>query len=111
MESDKLDWAALDRLRDGFLNGAAAKGPYWRSRDDLANYDVTFGERIGWKWDAVLSELQRRNWCPPSRSLLDWGCGSGVAGRRVIAAFGNAQFDTLRVWDHSPAACDFAAHA
>ena len=111
MESDKLDWAALDRLRDGFLNGAAATGPYWRSRDDLANYDLTYGERIGWKWDAVLSELRRRNWAPPCRSVLDWGCGSGIAGRRVLEAFGSVNFDTLRVWDHSPAACDFALQA
>jgi hypothetical protein len=24
-----LDWTLLDRLRDGFLNGTAADGPYW----------------------------------------------------------------------------------
>ena len=57
MEWEKLDWEALDRLREGFLTGAAARGPYWKSLGDLANYDLTYGERIGWKWDAVLAEL------------------------------------------------------
>ena len=55
-----LDWKTLDRLREGFLSGSAAKGPYWKSRDDLAHYDATYAERIGWKWDAVLAELRAR---------------------------------------------------
>jgi SAM-dependent methyltransferase len=104
-----LDWAALDRLRDGFLHGGAAAGPYWKSPDDLASYDFTYGERIGWKWDHVLRELRLRGWRPAARDVMDWGCGSGVAARRVIDFFGVDQFDTLTVWDHSPAACAFAA--
>ena len=104
-----LDWPALDRLRDGFLSGSAADGPYWRSLSDLASYDFTYAERIGWKWDALLAELRRRQWTPPSRTLLDWGCGSGIAGRRVLSAFGAQTLDTLQVWDHSPLARQFAA--
>jgi hypothetical protein len=111
MTWSELDWPALDRLRDGFLGGSAAAGPYWRSHGDLANYDFTFGERIGWKWDAALRELTRRGWTPPSRTLLDWGCGSGIAGRRVLGAFGAGAFDTLRVWDHSALAREFACAA
>ncbi len=111
MTWSELDWPALDRLRDGFLSGAAANGPYWRSLSDLASYDFTYAERIGWKWDAVLAELRRRAWTPPSRTLLDWGCGSGIAGRRVLSAFGAGNFDTLRVWDHSPLARQFAVTA
>jgi hypothetical protein len=106
-----LDWTALDRLRDGFLSGSASRGPYWRSLSDLASYDFTYAERIGWKWDAFLAELRRRQWTPPSRTLLDWGCGSGIAGRRVLSAFGAENFDTLRVWDHSPLARQFAVTA
>ncbi|HEY9250807.1 MAG TPA: small ribosomal subunit Rsm22 family protein, partial [Rariglobus sp.] len=111
MNWEQLDWTALDRLREGFLNGGAADGPYWRSASDLANYDLTYGERIGWKWDAVLRELAARSWRPPAsaRTLLDWGCGSGIAGRRVAAAFGPENFDGLRVGDHSPLAREFAA--
>lgn len=111
MTWDELDWAALDRLRDGFLHGGAAKGPYWQSADDLAAYDFTYGERIGWKWDHVLRELQLRQWRPAAKTILDWGCGSGVASRRVLAAFGAEHFDELLLWDHSPAACDYAAEA
>lgn len=110
MNWEQLDWAALDRLREGFLTGSAAAGPYWQTPSDLASYDLTYAERIGWKWDAVLRELASRAWRPPSaaRALVDWGCGSGVAGRRVLAAFGAENFDTLHLWDHSPLSREFA---
>lgn len=111
MTWEELDWPALDRLRAGFLEGAATTGPYWKSGGDLASYDFTYGERIGWKWDQVLRELRQRGWAPSSRTMLDWGCGSGTAARRVISFFGPEQFDSLAVWDHSPVACDFAAEA
>lgn len=110
MNWDQLDWAALDRLREGFLTGAAANGPYWRAPSDLASYDLTYAERIGWKWDALLAELRLRGWRPsPGGLLLDWGCGSGVAGRRTLATFGTETFSALAVWDHSPLARTFAA--
>jgi SAM-dependent methyltransferase len=111
MTWEELDWPALDRLRAGFLEGAPPTGPYWKSASDLASYDFTYGERIGWKWDHVLRELKLRGWAPASRTVFDWGCGSGVAARRVISFFGAGKFDSLLVWDHSPAACDFAAGA
>ncbi|MEO6875365.1 MAG: small ribosomal subunit Rsm22 family protein [Opitutaceae bacterium] len=111
MTWEELDWAALDRLRAGFLEGAATTGPYWKSASDLASYDFTYGERIGWKWDHVLRELKLRGWAPTSRTVLDWGCGSGIAARRVVSFFGADRFDSLAVWDHSPVACDFAAEA
>ncbi len=106
MDWDTLDWAALDRLRAGFLEGRPTDAPYWQSESDLAAYDLTYAERIGWKWDAVLRELAARKWRPQSRSILDWGCGSGVAARRVLTAFGG---DSLQLWDHSPLARSFAA--
>ncbi len=109
MNPDTLDWAALDRLRETFLNGkAGGQAAYWHSRNDLANYDATFGERIGWKWDAVLRELKLRGWQPPVGPMLDFGCGSGVAGRRVLTAFGGARFTRLTVHDRSPLAEEFA---
>ena len=124
----EIDWAALERLRGLFLSGAAAQGAYWNSPADLANYDFTFGERIGWKWDAVLRELAQRGWPPrdaagfkgePSRAsgrneqpaVLDWGCGSGVAGRRVVRWLGVDRVAVLRLWDHSALAADFATQA
>lgn len=108
---DTLDWPALDRLRDTFLAGKPTGASYWTSRSDLANYDFTFAQRIGWKWDAVLRELKLRGWTPPRGPMLDWGCGSGIAGRRVIEFFGEKTFDCLRVFDRSPLAMQFAMEA
>jgi SAM-dependent methyltransferase len=111
MNWTQLDWPALDRLRDGFLHGAAAAGPYWRTVSALASYDLTYGERIAWKWDAVLRELSLRGWTPPAGPILDWGCGSGTAARRVIGHFGAGQFTELLLWDHEPMAVEFAQQA
>ncbi len=106
-----LDWQILDRLRRRFLEGDPASGVYWTSRADLVQYDFTYAQRIGWKWDAVLRELSLRGWQPPAGPVLDWGCGSGIAGRRVVARFGAERFGTLSVRDRSPLAEAFAAEA
>jgi small ribosomal subunit Rsm22 len=106
---ETLDWVALDRLRDTFLTGKPPGGSYWSSLSDLANYDFTYAQRIGWKWDAVLRELKLRGWSPPPGPLLDWGCGSGIAGRQVLDAFGGEACAGLRVFDHSAHAMQFAA--
>ena len=112
MNWESLDWEILDRLRENFLSGDPAAGePYWHTITDLECYDFTYGERIGWKWDAVLRELKLNNWTPPAgATVLDWGCGSGIAGRRVVEFFGAANFQQLVLHDHSALAMDFAEH-
>lgn len=111
MNWESLDWASLDRLRARFLAGDVSDEPYWKSAGDLAAYDLTYGERIGWKWDALLGELRRRGWPQvagrPWR-VLDWGCGSGIAGRRVVAHLGAERVAHLELWDHSSVALEFA---
>jgi SAM-dependent methyltransferase len=108
---ENLDWEVLDRLRATFLTEAKSAGPYWHTVTDLECYDFTYGERIGWKWDAVLAELKLRGWTPPTgATVLDWGCGSGIAGRRVVEFFGAGNFQSLQVFDHSPLAMEFAQH-
>ena len=72
MNPDTVDWNALQRLRSAFLNGSAGERDYWQGESDLASYDQTFAQRIGWKWDYVLEELKRRCWLPPASELLDW---------------------------------------
>ena len=109
MDWNDIDWKALQRLRAAFLAGTAGAGDYWQSETDLASYDLTFAQRIGWKWDYVLAELARRGWTPPRGELFDWGCGSGIAGRAFLDHFGTASVTTLRVWDRSPLAMSFAA--
>src|SRR5688572_1285864 len=111
MTWETLDWEILDRLRETFLTGDKTAGPYWHTITDLECYDFTYGERIGWKWDAVLRELKTRGWTPPAgAAVLDWGCGSGIAGRRVVEVFGAAAFSRLLLHDHSTLAMDFAEH-
>jgi hypothetical protein len=111
MKLASLDWEVLDRLRATFLSDARTGGPYWHTITDLECYNLTYGERIGWKWDAVLAELRLRGWSPPAgATLLDWGCGSGIAGRRVVDFFGAGHFTALSVHDHSELAMDFAEH-
>ena len=105
---ETLDWTVLDRLRETFLAGQKTPATYWTSLEDLANYNFTYAQRIGWKWDAVLDELKRRGWTPPGGALLDWGCGSGIASRRVLASYGADHFAGLRVSDHSGHAVQFA---
>lgn len=107
---ERLDWEVLDRLRATFLSDERTAGPYWHTITDLETYDLTFGERIGWKWDAVLRELRARPWSPPPGDMLDWGCGSGVASRRVLRAFGAENFARLVLHDHSPLAVEYAEH-
>lgn len=109
MDWDTLDWTALERMRTAFLAGTAGTADYWRSESDLAAYDATFAQRIGWKWDFVLAELHRRGWTPPAGELLDWGCGSGIAGRAFLDHFGTAAVTRLRLADRSPLAMNFAA--
>ncbi|MCX5684714.1 MAG: class I SAM-dependent methyltransferase [Planctomycetota bacterium] len=111
MDEKIIDWAALQRLRASFLEGSAGRADYWRTPDDLASYDETFGQRIAWKWDYVLSELVRRGWTPPPGPALDWGCGSGTAGRAVLAHFGQKSVSGLALWDRSQLAMKFAATA
>jgi SAM-dependent methyltransferase len=99
-------------LREAFLSfeghaGGAGAEPYWLAEDELRLSDETFARRIGWKWDAVLAELQARGRLPAARSVLDWGCGSGVAARRFLRR--GAGVERVHLWDHSSAAREFAA--
>lgn len=106
---NSVDWDVLERLRDRFLDRAEAGGPYWNDARDLANYDFTFGRRIAWKWAAVLEPLFRRGWQPPARRLIDWGCGTGIAARSLLAYAPQGTLNEVVLWDHSPGATTFAA--
>lgn len=115
-----VDWNVLRRLRARFLqfdpgeSDPAKSGTsddssdYWQTPADLCNYNFTFAERIGWKWDTVLAELKARGWTPPpAGTVLDWGCGTGEAGRRVVEAW-PAAVRRLLLWDRSGIARQFA---
>lgn len=94
----------LSRMRAGFLDGTAGGSDYWQDAESVALYDRTFGARIQWKWEAVLSELSARGWGWEAESLVDLGCGSGVASRTVLAQRnGNAPWaGRITLMDRSP---------
>lgn len=75
--------------------------------EDLALYDETFAARIGWKIDGVLAECTVRKWQPRCRRLIDWGCGTGVASRRVLEHWAG-HFQEVTLVDRSPMAVGFA---
>lgn len=111
MDWDKLNLNTLERLRARFLGQTPDTGNYWRGWSDLEHYDFVFAQRIGWKWDAVLTDLKRLGWTPPPGLLLDWGCGTGIATRRILESFGAAAFREVRTHDRSGLAMRFAAEA
>jgi len=105
---DDLNWKILGNLRQRFLDGTAGESDYWETTSELEQYDATFAQRIGWKWDFVIKELKALNWEPPNGPVLDWGCGSGVAGRMFMEHFANGSDRTLFLNDRSSLAMRFA---
>lgn len=107
-----VDWAALARLRAAYLESAPGTRlpDYWRTRAELDSYDRVLGERIGWKWDAVLAELDERGWRPAGdrHVLFDFGAGTGVAARRVVSWLGADRVARVIAWERSPLARAFA---
>jgi hypothetical protein len=107
------DWERLAAMRATFLaqdSSAGAAPDYWTSTRDLELYDATFGARIGWKWNAVLDEIARRDVLVPAGTVLDWGAGTGVAARAFLARFGAAG-RRVALHDRSSRAADFARAA
>ncbi len=104
----------LDRLRDlrQTLIGIEGRPPgedaprYWRDRRDIELYDLIFGTRIGWKWDAVLDELESRHGFPEVKTVVDWGTGTGVAVRKVLDRIPGIESITL--FDRDEAVLEFA---
>jgi len=105
-----VDLDRVQRLRALFLQGRPgrrAMPDYWRGAPDLEAYDAILGARIGWKWDAALAECHQRGWRPSGdETVLDFGCGAGVAARRYVERFGARE---VLCHDRSPHAMSFAA--
>jgi SAM-dependent methyltransferase len=98
MTLSKEQLERLERLRGLFLDerGDAALCDYWRDPEDLRAYEAILAVRIGWKWRAAIDEAAERGFVPPpDATVLDFGCGSGIAGRVYAERFGAG-----RVWCH-----------
>ncbi len=107
--SEKIAWQIAEQLRDRFLSTEALRydnADYWRSLTVLKVYDETFGQRIGWKWNAVIDELLRKAISFPE-IILDWGAGTGIATRRLLTSY-SGDVKEVRLFDRSSLALEFA---
>ena len=102
-------WQKLRELRAFFLSAEPNRATYWDSEETLELYDQTLAVRIGWRWDAVINQLQSLRWQPREKVLLDWGCGSGIGARKSLDAF--PHFERVHLADLSPHAERYAAKA
>ncbi|MFN3560509.1 MAG: small ribosomal subunit Rsm22 family protein [Chloroherpetonaceae bacterium] len=100
---------ALSRLRTQFLNAQEGLADYWSSEELLALYDATFAERIGWKWNFVLKDLETRNWTLPNGTLVDWGCGTGIASQKILQSNIAPSPRMVSLFDRSTLSVDFAS--
>jgi len=61
MEIADLDIPLLHRVRARYLEAStdplSVQKDYWTSRHELEQYDATFAQRIGWKWQNIIDEL------------------------------------------------------
>lgn len=108
----KVELSRLRELRETLLRmeGRAAgdEAPrYWQSAADIALYDRIFAARIGWKWDAVLQEVESRGGLGSPRTVMDWGTGTGAAIRAVLRRLPEAPTKVL-LFDRDKGALRFA---
>jgi ribosomal protein RSM22 (predicted rRNA methylase) len=108
---------SIEHLRHLFLSeSTSGVSNYWDSEETLAAYEETLAQRILWKWQGVLETLNRRNLLSKFstiESVVDWGCGSGVASRALLDALAkeNVSLSSLKswnFWDRSELATKFA---
>lgn len=105
-----IDWKRLSEIRIAFLEGNAGNYDYWKSIDDLTDYNLTFAVRISWKWDFVLEEAKRLGWLPSSQTLIDLGCGSGIASRKILERYSHA-IKKVILHDRSDLAMEFSRNS
>lgn len=99
---DKSLWKRLQNLRQAYLKADGYLADYWQDEQLLDAYDKSLGQRIQWKWDAVLATIPERK----VNRLVDWGCGSGGATRAVLRHWDCSEVALL---DRSAKARAFAA--
>lgn len=106
-----MNWNLLSELREAFLSESlSARSDYWASQEILEHYDRTFAQRIRWKWESVYKELKIRGWILPTRkmTLLDWGCGTGIASRSFLKSFGVDSVAGIYLHDRSKSSFEFS---
>jgi len=108
----EVEWKQLGDLRKTYLaEDFNHKKDYWNSNDLLRLYESTFAQRIGWKWDAILSEISNKGFFKDKQEyiLYDFGCGTGIASRKMCEFFGVNLISAVWLWDFSKKAVRFSA--
>ena len=101
------EWKKLKEIRLSYLNSTNTIDNYWSDEALVGAYDKTFAQRIGWKWDAVLAQLQKKFEFNTALSVDDWGCGSGIASRKFFHYFPE-NISEINPTDRSPKAVAYA---
>ncbi len=112
-----MSLAKLQRLKALFDESSVELiNDYW-TQELLESYTETLGERIHWKWDAFLKDIQTRNLHPenlfPKHSfeITDWGCGPGTASLALAKSFTQKElipYSAFQFVDRSPLAVAYA---
>lgn len=111
------DWAQLQNLRQIYVAGKSTTNPsagvavYWDSQTLLRDYHHTLGQRIKWKWSAILPELLAAKKLTPGPELIDFGCGTGIATLALLEQLPPSTIAKVHLYDHSTAALAFAKTA
>lgn len=109
MHEQTNKWAKVKELRSKFISSNGIVSAYWDDEKTLEEYDATLAQRILWKWEFVFDQLEKLKWTSNASTLIDWGCGTGIATRGFLKRFGNQNLTTIHVYDHSSLAMRFAA--
>jgi hypothetical protein len=105
----EIDWQLLQVMRQGFLESEGHLPNYWHDERWLSAYEQTLAQRIRWKWLAVLGFLtEQKLGLPDQLSVLDWGCGTGIASRSLLELLPD-RWHSILLYDRSPEAQKFAA--
>jgi len=109
MAFDNLPWARLIELRDSYLSEKPLRQDYWSDEELLELYEQSLGQRILWKWQAVLEELKFRGiGASAETTIVDWGCGSGIASRAFLGSYLGSQVQQVFLYDRSEMAQQWA---
>jgi ribosomal protein RSM22 (predicted rRNA methylase) len=76
--------------------------------EELQIYDESFGRRIAWKAQQVLSELKNKSYPGDFKNIVDYGCGTGILTQEYLNIFPIDTSIKIYLVDHSPLASQYA---
>ncbi len=109
MELSESSWKKIKNLRQAYLKAKGDLPDYWQDEELLALYDLTLAQRIGWKWRSVAEAIEEKipSGLQQAPLWIDWGCGTGIASRTLLA-HSSLRCDEILYFDRSSRAMRFA---